>query len=299
MTARRWHRVSLRVPQAALDAVANFLVESGSSGTVEEARAPGTPQPAETVVQGFFPEETNPADLRARLDRYLRSVAVEYPALTGCAPKFDVISSAAWQDHWKAHFPPLPVGRRLLILPPWEPPPDASERIPIVINPGQAFGTGHHATTKTCLEAIERRCTTAAGPPTRALDLGTGSGVLAIALAKLGVPEVWATDTDPDARREAHRNAERNRVADVRISAADVSALRGPFHLVVANIFATTLIALHPELTRLVSRTGHAILSGIESDQTTSVLEAFCEPDWTLHERIVQDDWATLVLRRR
>ena len=298
MTVRRWHRVSLRVPHDALDAVANFLVESGSSGTAEEARAPGTPQPAETVIQGFFPEETNPADLRARLGRYLRSVAVEYPALTGCAPKFDVISSEAWQDHWQAHFPPLPVGRRLLVLPPWEPPLEASERIPIVINPGQAFGTGHHATTKTCLEAIERRCTTAAGPPARALDLGTGSGVLAIVLAQLGVPEVWATDTDPDARREAHRNVERNRVADVRISAADISALRGPFPLVVANIFAATLVALRPELTRLVSRAGHAILSGIESDQAASVLEAFCEPDWTLHERIVQDDWATLVLQR-
>lgn len=298
MTVRRWHRVSLRVPNAALDAVANLLVESGSSGTAEEAQAPGTPQPSETVIQGFFPEETNPADLRARLGRYLRSVAVEYPALTGCAPEFGVISSAAWEDHWQAHFPPLPVGRRLLVLPPWEPPPDASERIPIVINPGQAFGTGHHATTKTCLEAIERHCTTVAGPPARALDLGTGSGVLAIALAKLGVPEVWATDTDPDARREAHRNAERNRVGDVRISAAEVSGLRGPFHLVVANIFATTLVALHPELTRLVSRAGHAILSGIESAQAASVLEAFCGPDWTLHERIVQDDWATLVLRR-
>lgn len=298
MTVQRWHRVSLRVPHAALDAVANFLVESGSPGTAEEARAPGTPQPAETVVQGFFPEETNPADLHARLVRYLRSVAVEYPALTGCAPEFDVISSEAWQDHWKAHFPPLPVGRRLLVLPPWEPPPEASDRIPIVINPGQAFGTGHHATTKTCLEAIERRCTTAAGPPARALDLGTGSGVLAIALAKLGVPEVWATDTDPDARREAQRNAGRNRVAAVRIGAADVSALRGPFDLVVANIFAATLVALHPELTRLVSRAGHAILSGIESHQATAVLETFCGPDWTLHERVVQDDWATLVLQR-
>lgn len=297
MTARRWHRVSLRVPHAALDAVANFLVEAGSSGTAEEARAPGTPPPAETVIQGFFPAETNLAKLRDRLDRYLHGVAAEYPGLSGCVPECDVIWSDAWQDHWKAHFPPLPVGRRLLVLPPWESTPAPSDRIPIVINPGQAFGTGHHATTKTCLEAIERLCTTD-GPPTRALDLGTGSGVLAIALAEFGVPEVRATDTDPDARREAQRNVERNRVASVHVSAADVSALREPFPLVAANIFASTLVALRPELTRLVSGAGHAILSGIESPQAAAVLEAFCRPDWTLRERIVRDDWATLILRR-
>ena len=298
MGAERWLRVAVAVPTEAVEAVSYFLVELGSSGIAEGEWKPDTPPPARTLVQGFFPADRDSGTLLASLTNYLRRIATEYPALVTCVPECEVITSDTWQEQWKTHFPPLPVGQRLLILPPWEVRPAHSKREVIEINPSMAFGTGHHATTYTCLEALEALCD-AYGPPARTLDLGTGSGILAIALAKLGVPSVWATDIDPTARKEAQKNALVNGVATaVHISAASLNELPTPFQLVVANLFASTLIAFCPALTQILMRSGHAILSGIQSDQAESVLEAFSSPDWALVENRSKDDWATLVLRR-
>ena len=298
MDAEQWLRVALDVPTEAVEAVSYFLVELGSSGIAEGERKPDTPPPARTIVQGFFPADRDSEALLASLTDYLQRIATEYPALTTCVPECEIIASASWQEHWKTHFPPLPVGQGLLILPPWEVRPVQSRRAVIEVNPGMAFGTGHHATTYTCLEALEALCDTY-GPPTRALDLGTGSGILAIALAKLGTPSVWATDSDPVALEEARKNARVNGVATaVHISAASLFELPAPFPLVVANLFAATLLTLCPAITQVIARSGHAILSGIQSDQAKAVLETFSAPDWTLVEHRPKDDWTTLVLRR-
>ncbi len=298
MGAERWLRVAVSVPTDAVEAVSHFLVELGSIGIAEGERKPDTPPPARTLVQGFFPADRDSGALLASLTRHLRRIATEYPALVTCIPECEVITSESWQEHWKTHFPPLPVGRRLLILPPWEVRPAHSKRTVIEINPSMAFGTGHHATTHTCLEALEALCATY-GPPAQALDMGTGSGILAIALAKLGTPSVWATDIDPTAREEARKNVMVNGVATaVHINAVSFDELPSPFQLVVANLFASTLIALCPAITQVVTRPGHVILSGIQSDQAEAVLEAFSAPDWTLVEHRPKDAWATLVLRR-
>ncbi len=298
MDAERWLRVAVSVPTEAVEAVSCFLVELGSIGIAEGEWKPDTPLPAWTLVQGFFPADRAPRTLLTSLTKHIRRIAVEYPALVTCIPECEVVTSDNWQDRWKTHFPPLPVGQHLLILPPWEVRPAHAKREVIEINPSMAFGTGHHATTYTCLEALEALCDTY-GPPTLALDLGTGSGVLAIALAKLGAPSVWATDTDPTARKEAQKNVVVNGVAPVvHISAASLNELPVPFQLVVANLFSATLITLCPTLVRILARSGHAILSGIQSDQAEAVLETFSTPDWTLVEHRSKDDWITLVLRR-
>ena len=298
MAAERWLRVAVSVPTEAVEVVSHFLVELGSIGIAEGEWKPDTPPPTQTIVQGFFSADQDAAAMRASLMKYLRSIAAEYPALVASVPECEVISSDAWQEQWKTYFPPLPVGHQLLILPPWEVRPEQSERHIIEINPSMAFGTGHHATTQTCLEAIEALCATN-GPPERALDLGTGSGVLAIALAKLGTPSIWATDIDPAALEEAKKNAAVNGVATaLHISAARLNELPAPFQLVVANLFASTLIALCPAITQALTRAGHAILSGIQSDQAEAVLEAFSTPHWTLLEHRPKEDWTTLVLRR-
>ena len=298
MSAERWLRVAVSVPTEAVEAVSHFLVELGSSGIAEGEWKPDTPPPAWTLVQGFFPVDQDSEALLASLTTHFQRIAAEYPTLGTCVPECEVITSDAWQEHRKTHFPPLPVGQRLLILPPWEGGPVQSQREVIEINPSMAFGTGHHATTHSCLEALEALCDTH-GPPARALDLGTGSGVLAIALAKLGVPSIWATDTDPIALEEARKNARKNGVkTSVHISAVSLNELPAPFQLVVANLFASTLIALCPAITQILTRPGHAILSGIQNDQAQAVLEAFRAPDWTLVEHRLKDDWTTLVLRR-
>ncbi len=298
MGAERWLRVAVSVPNDAVEAVSYFLTELGSFGIAEGEWKPDSPKPAKTTVQGFFSADQNSAALQASLTKYLQSIAVEYPDVVASVPACQVITSDTWQEQWKDHFPPLSVGQQFLILPPWEARPEQSNRHIIEINPSMAFGTGHHATTQTCLEAIESLCAHY-GPPERALDLGTGSGVLAIALAKLGALSTWATDTDPAALEEANKNAAVNGVATaLHISATALNELPASFQLVVANIFASTLIELCPAITQAVARAGHAVLSGIQSDQAEAVLEAFGPPNWTPRERRPKEDWVTLVLRR-
>ena len=143
-----------------------------------------------------------------------------------------------WADAWRAHFRPVPVGRRLLVCPPWEVPPPAlaQGRLVVLIEPGRAFGTGGHGSTRSCLELLERAL--GGGAVSHALDVGCGSGILAIAAAALGVRRVDAIDLDPDAVAATEDNARRNAVADrVRASVADVDGWAGPAApLVLANL---------------------------------------------------------------
>jgi ribosomal protein L11 methyltransferase len=161
-----------------------------------------------------------------------------------------------------------------------------------------AFGTGHHATTQACLEAIEL-LHDRYGAPDRALDLGTGSGILAIALAKFGTQAVWATDIDPVALDEGRKNVAVNQVASViRLSDLPLERLPTPFPLIVANLFSTTLVSLASALSTSVEQRGHAILSGIQCDQESEVLAAYSSSVWHLFNRLARDEWVTLILQR-
>ena len=293
-----WHCLSVSVPHDTAEAVANFLVELGSEGVIEGERDLTQPASLLTKVQGFFPLSWSQEELRSTLVVYLQQLAAEFPYLGQPEPHISEITSDAWSNQWRGHFPPLPVGQGFLVLPPWESPAGWPERIALVIDPSMAFGTGHHATTQGCLEAIEDVCREY-GPPRNALDLGTGSGILAIALAKLGAQEIWATDNDPIALDEAQKNATINQTAQsIRLSDASVESLPLPFSFVVGNLFSSTLVALAPALLTAVAPQGHAILSGIQLDQEADVLAAYAVPLWQLVTRYPKDEWVTLVIQR-
>lgn len=175
--------------------------------------------------------------------------------------------------------------------------------IGIEIEAGQAFGTGHHGTTTGCLLAIER--VAKAAPPANALDLGTGSGVLAIAIAKLcGVPVV-ASDIDPVAVEVAAGNARLNGVAALveTVVAAGVAAgeitRRAPYDLIVANILAGPLVALAPAIAKVLAANGTVILSGLLTSQAESVAAAWRAQGLHLHHTDTIGEWATLALARR
>ena len=295
---QEWLRLTVPVPHEAAEAVANFLVELGSVGVVEGSRDFSQPQPAYAEVQGFFPVETPGPTLREAVMQYLRELAPLFPTIGSPTLDLATVCSESWADQWRDHFPPLEVGRRFLVLPPWETPSNGSDRIPLVINPSMAFGTGHHATTQGCLEAIEER-SREHGVPATALDLGTGSGILAIALAKLGTPIVWAIDVDPTALAEAQKNSEANQVAEViRLGDTPLDQFSFPVPLLVANLFSITLVSLAPHIERLVQREGFAILSGILIDQEPEVLATYTPPRWRLMRRYPRGEWVTLVCQR-
>jgi ribosomal protein L11 methyltransferase len=290
--------LSVTIPQEAAEAVANFLVELGSFGVVEGVRDFTQPQVSTTEVQGFFPASAPGPDLHAALVRYLADLSAVFPELGSPLLYLSEVTNDDWHSRRQEHFPPVTVGKRFLLLPPWELPPSSTDRLVIVIDPSMAFGTGHHATTQGCLEAIEM-LHDRYGAPERALDLGTGSGILAIALARLGSREIWATDNDPVALDEARKNIALNQtVSAIHVSDAPPERLPTPFPLIVANLFSATLVSLASALSEVVEPQGHVLLSGIQTDQEEDVLAAYPPPTWQLRYRLVRDEWVTLVLQR-
>jgi ribosomal protein L11 methyltransferase len=210
------------------------------------------------------------------------------------------VPEEAWAEAWRAHFRPLPIGRRLLVCPPWETPPDGANgpRTRIVIEPGRAFGTGSHATTRACLELLERAL--ARAPGERALDVGTGSGILAIAAARLGVPAVAALDPDPDAVASARDNAARNGVGDrVQVELARLEEWSGPpADVVLANLLGRALVSLAPVLARSVATPGRLIAGGLLVHETPAVVGAFVPEGFALAEIVEYEGWAGLLLTR-
>ena len=286
-----WLELTVGATADTSEALTNLLWELGALGVVEE-ETPGAPP----RLRAFFPETTRPGDLDAHVTAYLANLAARgFP--TAGAPHIAPLADEGWAEAWRVHFRPIPVGRRLIVVPPWNVvAPDG--RIPIVIEPGRAFGTGHHGTTAGCLVALENLVD--AETPRRALDLGTGSGVLAIAAARLGVDHVLAVDEDPDAIAAAEANAERNGVGDrVRCVLANADAPRGdPAPLVLANLLSAAHHRLAIHYASLVAVGGALVLGGILDAEAGDVTLAVARTGFAPAERLSLDGWTTLVLRR-
>jgi len=231
-------------------------------------------QPADQrpTLRAFFPHVIQPAALETRVREYLGSLGALGLA-TPSAPTITALPDGDWGEAWREHFRPLAVGRRLLIAPPWDV-PRAGERAVLIIEPGRAFGTGHHGSTAGCLDLLERVLDGETFES--ALDLGTGSGILAVAAARLGVARIVAVDEDPDATAAATANAERNGVAariDCRLGDAAVLDL-APAPLVLANLLTSAHVKLAPRYRRLVAPGGALVLGGILDSEADGVRDA-------------------------
>jgi ribosomal protein L11 methyltransferase len=271
------------------EALTNFLWELGALGVVEEA-APDAPG----RLRAFFPGG-EPRALAARVDAYLAGLrALGLPA--GGRARVAPLADRDWAAAWREHFRPLPVGRALIVAPPWESPPPG-DRVVLLIEPGRAFGTGHHGTTAGCLELLE--AIVARERPPTALDLGTGSGILAIAAARLGVGAVLACDSDPDAVAAAAANAARNGVADrVRSVVADAATLAAaPALLVLANLLAAAHRALAARYATLVAPGGLLVAGGLLDAEAGEVATALAAHGFRRDDARVLEGWTTLALR--
>ncbi|HYY05250.1 MAG TPA: 50S ribosomal protein L11 methyltransferase [Candidatus Limnocylindria bacterium] len=281
-----WITIRVGVPPALADAVANFLVEAGASGVLTEADG------ARTRLEAPVPAATE-AQVVAAVERYLASLGEIAPAARGATVEAVPVPEADWEEIWREHHWPVAVGRRLLVAPPWNVPRPAGREV-LVIEPGMAFGTGQHATTRACLEAIEGAVET--GAVRSALDVGTGSGVLALALARLGVERVVALDTDPAVVPLAHANLLRNGAARVALLAGPLAAVRGRFDLVVANLLADALVTEAGPLAHAVGPAGRLVVSGLLAEQLPAVRRAY--PGWRVAETRAAAAWRTLTLVR-
>ena len=236
-----------------------------------------------------------PATLETRVRDYLASLAALGLA-TAAAPTITPLADHNWAEAWREHFRPLLVGRRLLVAPPWDV-PGTSERIVLVIEPGRAFGTGHHGSTAGCLTLLER--VLERERPSAAIDLGTGSGILAIAAARLGVPAVLAIDDDPDAVAVAAANARVNDVsARVECRREDAAALDAtPAPLVLANLLSAAHARLAPRYRRLLTPGGTLVLGGILDAEAGAVDERLRAEGLTATDDVSIEGWTSLGFR--
>lgn len=286
-------QANFRVPAGLADEAAGILTARGAIGcsvkwTHKISRSPRSP----LTLQAYFKRLS---DQQLKAHRAALDAAGMLDS-SGCAPAPVALVDPGWAAMWKARFKPLKVGRRLVIVPPWESAQLAPDRIPIVIDPGQGFGTGHHATTRCTLIALQNECSRHNFD--RGLDVGCGSGILSLAMARLGVRQVAAVDKDPLALDNARHNVELNHCAQViRFYPAALPRLRRPFPLITANILSSVLISMAPHLIRLLAPGGRLILSGILKREAADVIAHYRPPLRRLRS-YAQGGWITLVLAR-
>jgi ribosomal protein L11 methyltransferase len=274
-----WVTVVARVAPDRADLVAGRLWDAGVAG-VEERSCPG-----------------GEVELRAGTTSAGLADAVAAIADDGVVV-LEPVESDAGLDRWREFARSWRAGSRIVVVPAWQPCPGwvGADDVAVRIDPGRAFGSGAHPTTRMCLTELERLV----DPDAAVADVGCGSGVLAVAAARLGASLVAAVDVDPEAVRATAENAARNAVAEV-VAASDtlVEELEAAaFDLVVANMSAGTLVGLAPALTRAVADDGTLVLSGLLESQKDDVLGAFVALGFELTGTLAEEEWRTLLLAR-
>lgn len=298
-----WIEVTLSVDGEAAEAAAELLQRYGHQGVaVEQEGIPpdqwddGEAQPAQRLtVRAYFPADDRAEQARLELEQGLSYLNMMYPMPQ---PVYRTVKDEDWSEAWKAHYHPVRIGRRLLIRPLWAQADLQPGDVEIALDPGMAFGTGTHPTTQLCLEALEDRMQ----PGLKVLDLGTGSGILAIAAAKLGAASVLALDIDPVAVTIAQENIEQNGAAGIitqqgSLDSVVTSARR--FDLIVVNILAKIIIAMCDQhLGDVVRPGGVALFSGIIDEQAADVEAALRKTGLEPTNRRQQGDWVLIEARR-
>jgi ribosomal protein L11 methyltransferase len=294
-----WWRLTMACPPELEESLVWKLTDLGLHRHAVQ-HAPETPDQKQLLL--WLPQPEWPEAERQQLLASLEPLAEPFglPLPQG---HWDDVADEDWSLSWKQHWQPDPVGDGLLILPAWlEVPHEHGERLVIRMDPGSAFGTGSHPTTRLCLEALEQ------APPVGALvaDLGCGSGVLGLAALGLGATAVVAADTDSLAVRATGDNRELNgRPADqLKVSLGSVEALQHLLEgrradLLLCNILAPVIEALAPGFEALVAPEGRALLSGLLVDQAPRLEQVLGDLGWRVSARGSQGRWGLLEIQRR
>ncbi len=300
MAPTPWAEVRITIPKRAQEALANFLMERGSSGIVIEE-----PEGKEgfEVMKAYFPF---PLMIEAQsISRYLEAIREFFPEICPSGVEIRSFAERDWMEGWRAFFKASQPGRRIIVKPPWIR-LRSRGMIVIDIDPGMAFGTGTHSTTRLCLRALENALTGGYDLPTRGgrtphsvLDVGMGSGILSIAAAKLGARHVLGIDVDQRAIDNARRNIRINKVRGrIRMRRATISQIGEQFDLVVANIDAKTIEEMRFSLMDCVAAGGLLILSGVLDGEVDLLRKLFPDGSFALIEVTQEEGWACVVFTR-
>jgi ribosomal protein L11 methyltransferase len=301
-----WIELSVKADLEAVEAVSEILSRVAPGGTSVE---PGFELIDEGLGARIDPNQ--PAIVRAYLpgrDRAaVRGAVHQARVALGHLQAFDlrpigelelsVVHEADWAHAWKAHFPVLRLGRRLVIKPTWRRHRRRAGDVVLALDPGMAFGTGLHPTTRLCLAGIERWADAGRIKGASVLDVGCGSGILLIAAGLFGGSPLVGVDTDPIAVEASAANARRNRVA-IEVRQGSLPTRSDPFDLVVANLIASLLLDLAGELAAELRPGGRLLASGIFIDREAAVLEGLERAGLRFIERSAEGEWVALELER-
>jgi ribosomal protein L11 methyltransferase len=300
----RWLELSVVTDSEAVEAVSEILARVAPGGTsvepgfelVDDGLSARLDPARPVIVRAYVP---------ARSPHESERAIAEVDTALGHLRAFDlrpigelattIVNEADWADAWKRHFPVLRVGRRIVIRPTWRRHRRGIEDVVIALDPGMAFGTGLHPTTRLCLAALEDVADRGRLAAARVLDVGCGSGILAIAAARLGAASVLGLDVDPIAVEATDANARRNRVARrVRTRLGSLPSGEPPHRLVLANLIASLLIELAPALAGELQPNGALIASGIYIDRELAVRTALDAAGLRPGRQWAEGDWVAL-----
>ncbi len=305
--------VTCYVSDSFVDLLAAFLVELSGVGVCTENREvdtftiEGLDDGRDAAIKAYFPADDTLSLQVEKITRYLAELTAADPGRPFIPPVVTLVRQEDWAHTWKEHFKPFRVGERLVIKPTWEEHEQRAGDLILEIDPGMAFGTGSHETTKLCLEAIERICRRSGEfaaleypTPLTCLDVGTGSGILGIGAIKLGISSVVGVDIDHEAVKVAAENAGLNGVSyEMSVSTTPLERVAGTFQVVVANILAEDLVRMASQLVERVATGGFLILSGILVVKEPLVVSGFAFFDLLPLPPAREGEWSCLVYRRK
>lgn len=304
-----WQEVTIKVNREAEEVVSNLLIELGSQGVAiadsadyvgQEDRYgeifPEVEQNDTIAITAYYPDTLDLAEVISKLQE--RLAELEGMGLLASPAKLSsqTLDEEDWAENWKKYYEPTRITHDLTIVPSWtDYEPTAGEKV-IRLDPGMAFGTGTHPTTKMSLFALSQ---VLRGGET-VLDVGTGSGVLSIASSLLGAKEIYAYDLDEVAVRVAQENIDLNSNTDnIHVSANDLlNGITQEADVIVANILADILVNLVEDAYRLVKDEGYLIMSGIIADKLDMVVAATQEAGFFLETHLIQGEWNALVFKK-
>jgi ribosomal protein L11 methyltransferase len=299
-----WLELAVEADPEAIEAVSEILGRVATGGAsiepafelVEEGLAARLDPTRPATIRAYVPAR-DPAE--AATAARLVDEALGHLRAFGLRPigelQTRLVDETDWAEAWKAHFPVLHVGRGIVIKPTWRRHRAAPGEVVLALDPGMAFGTGLHPTTRLCLVGLEDLAAAGDVAGARVVDVGSGSGILSIAAAKLGATDVLAIDVDPIAVEATAANAARNRLGRrVRTQLGSLPTGEAPADLVIANLIASLLVRLSPELAASTKPGGRWLASGIFVDREGEVRAAFTDVGLETTDRWAEEDWVAL-----